>query len=163
MVCLGRRPCLPHPWSRAKSALPGSRVSSAVRASRDSLLAARRVSRGGPTDPGCRKVERRPGRAHPWTLRYKYTVDDRLAVVQAMDHLPTADSRRRRTRWRKQFRAGRDRCVERTAANSIVVHLWKEVAPTLRRHVEEATKRVGKIAGAMVLFRSGLGKADLLS
>src|SRR5262249_26284026 len=29
-----------------------------------------------------------------------------------MDHLPTAGSRRRWTWWRKQFRAGRDRCIE---------------------------------------------------
>jgi hypothetical protein len=45
--------------------------------------------------------------------------------------------------------------------DSVVVHLWKEVAPTFGRHVEEAPERVGKIAGAMVLFRSGRGKAHL--
>jgi hypothetical protein len=45
--------------------------------------------------------------------------------------------------------------------DSIVVHLWKEIAPTFRSHVEEAPERVDKIAGAMVLFRSGRGKAHL--
>src|SRR5262245_46154125 len=112
MVCLGRRPCLADSGSRAKSALPGSRVSATVRSPRYPLLAARRVSRGGPADSKRRKVERRPGRAHPWTLRCKWTIDDRLAVVPAMDHLPAASARRRWTWWRKQFRAGRDRCIE---------------------------------------------------
>src|SRR5262245_58830462 len=45
--------------------------------------------------------------------------------------------------------------------DSIVVHLWKELAPTSRRHVERAPERIDKIAGAMVLFRSGRGKAHL--
>jgi hypothetical protein len=44
---------------------------------------------------------------------------------------------------------------------SIVDHLWKEVASTFRRHVEEAPERVYKIASAMVLFRSGRRKAHL--
>ena len=42
---------------------------------------------------------------------------------------------------------------------SIVVYLRKEIAPAFWRHVEEAPERVDKIAGAMVLFRSGRGKA----
>src|SRR5262250_528276 len=112
MVCMGRRPCLSDPGAQSKSALPGPRISSAVRAPRYSLLAARGVSRRGPTHSGRRNVERSPGRAHPWTLRYKWTIDYRLAVVPAMDHLPTAGSRRRWTWWWKQFRADRDQCIE---------------------------------------------------
>src|SRR5262245_65910198 len=112
MVRLGRRPCLADPGSHSKSALPRSRVSSAVRSPRYSLLAARGVSRGGPTDSERRLVERRPGRAHPWTLRCKWAIDGRLAVVPAMDHLSAASARRRWTWWRKQFRAGCDRCIE---------------------------------------------------
>ena len=47
------------------------------------------------------------------------------------------------------------------AACSIVVHLWKEVATTFGRHVEESPKRIDKIAGAMVLLWSGRSKAHL--
>src|SRR5437016_4520221 len=42
---------------------------------------------------------------------------------------------------------------------SIVIHLWKEVAAALERHVEQAPERVDQIAGAMVLLRRGRGKA----
>src|SRR5262252_9462742 len=47
------------------------------------------------------------------------------------------------------------------ALRPAVDHLWKEVAPTFGRHVEETPERVDKIAGAMVLFRGGRGKAHL--
>jgi hypothetical protein len=47
------------------------------------------------------------------------------------------------------------------AACSIVVHLWKEVAATFGRHIEESLKRIDKIAGAMMLLWSGRSKAHL--
>src|SRR5204862_4572864 len=55
--------------------------------------------------------------------------------------------------------ARRQRSLIARAAASIVVHLGKEVASTVGRHVEETPERVDKVAGAMVLFRSRKGKA----
>ena len=45
--------------------------------------------------------------------------------------------------------------------DSVVVYFWKEIAPTFGRHVEQPPERVDKIASAMVLLRSGRGKAHL--
>src|ERR1043166_2215157 len=47
------------------------------------------------------------------------------------------------------------------ATRSVVVHLREEVATAFGRHVEETPKRVGKIAGAMVLLGRGRGKGHL--
>jgi hypothetical protein len=55
--------------------------------------------------------------------------------------------------------ARKDGTQRRRPRASIVVHLWKEVAAAFGRHVEQTPERVDKIAGAMVLFRSGRGKA----
>src|SRR6185295_10661424 len=45
--------------------------------------------------------------------------------------------------------------------HSVVIHLWKEVAPAFRRHVEKAPERIDKIAGAMVLLWSWRSKTHL--
>src|SRR4029079_19747592 len=47
------------------------------------------------------------------------------------------------------------------AIGSIVIHLGKELASTLGRHVEETPERVDKIAGTMMLFRRWRRKAHL--
>src|SRR5215470_11336271 len=51
--------------------------------------------------------------------------------------------------------------LRRGARRSVVVHLREEIAPALRRHVEETPERVDQIARAVVLIRRRRSKGHL--